>query len=280
MIHTVWITSSAIWDWPLTIDLGQPSLIVPMGCFIVYLFEEISEFKTILEYISFWIWNVSEMTLNCSQLFNEKLKHHRKWISHCSIRPLVHEFKITKLSIWTSFNIQQINCAQLDIIKVWNKDAKTPDRRTDYNPTGWVNNGDGPVKTAISLKNKIHQWLYNIRRYSKDECRCVTIYTDITAFNDMMDFDVFNHVWNNRFPCCVIGFAIKCKLWKSFLMIKYRFYEMPNFIRSPDDSHWQNKQLVVTWSISYGPYDMDHMVSTNKKYEANYTGNEMKYIVS
>ena len=63
-------------------------------------------------------------------------------------------------------------------------------------------------------------------------------------------------------------------------MIKYRFYEMQNFIRSPDDSHWQNKQLVVTWSISYGPYDMDHMVSTNKKYEANYTGNEMKYIVS
>ena len=148
-----------IWNWPLTIDLGQPSLIVPMGCFIVHLLGEISEFKTILEYISFWIWNLSEMTLNCSQLFNEKLKLHL--ISHCSIRPLVHEFKITKLSIWTSFNIQQINCAQLDIIKVWIKDAKTPDRRTDYNPSGWVNNVDGPVKTAISSKN-IYQWLYNI----------------------------------------------------------------------------------------------------------------------
>ena len=53
--------------------------------------------------------------------------------SHCSIRPLPHEFKITLSSIWTSFNIQQINCAQLDTIKSWIKDAKTPDRRPDYN---------------------------------------------------------------------------------------------------------------------------------------------------
>ena len=107
------------------------------------------------------------------------------------------------------------------------------------------------LKLQSLRKIYISDCIISLWRYNKDECWCVTIYNGIAAFNDMMDFDVFNYVWNNRFACFVIGFAIKCKLWKSFLMIKYRFYEIPNFIWSPDDSHWQNKQSVVTWSISW-----------------------------